>query len=225
MAILERIPGRPSMSHKRVILLAAIFILPAAAGAQHENIPPPPTAVVVPTKIGIINIQNVIVGTDDGQKELQALEKKFEPRKAELKALSDEIEALKKQLDTQGPKLNDEARAALVKQIDSKQKSFGRVEEEAQSDFGTQQNEIIQKILQKLIPVIDKYAKDNGLIFIMDGSKPWPEWPLVWASPSVDISKAVVDIYNASLGPPAASSTPRPSGTNRPNPETKPKRP
>jgi Skp family chaperone for outer membrane proteins len=213
------------MSHKRVILLAAIFILPAAAGAQHENIPPPPTAVVVPTKIGIINIQNVIVGTDDGQKQLQALEKKFEPRTVELKALSDEIEALKKQLDTQGPKLNDEARAALVKQIDSKQKSFGRVEEDAQSDFGTQQNEIIQKILQKLIPVIDKYAKDNGLIFIMDGSKPWPEWPLVWASPSVDISKAVVDIYNASLGPPAASSTPRPSGTNRPNPETKPKRP
>jgi outer membrane protein len=213
------------MSHKRVILLAAILILPAEARAQHENIPPLPTAVVVPTKIGIINIQNVIVGTDDGQKELQALEKKFEPRKVELRALSDEIEALKKQLDTQGAKLNDEARAALVKQIDSKQKSFGRVEEDAQSDFGTQQNEIIQKILQKLIPVIDKYAKDNGLIFIMDGSKPWPEWPLVWASPSVDISKAVVDIYNANLGPPAASSTPRPSGTNSPNPETKPKRP
>lgn len=97
------------MSHKRVILLAAIFILPAAAGAQHENIPPPPTAVVVPTKIGIINIQNVIVGTDDGQKQLQALEKKFEPRTVELKALSDEIEALKKQLDTLGPKLSDEA--------------------------------------------------------------------------------------------------------------------
>jgi outer membrane protein len=213
------------MSHKRVILLAAILILPAEARAQHENIPPLPTAVVVPTKIGIINIQNVIVGTDDGQKELQALEKKFEPMKVELRALSDEIEALKKQLDTQGAKLNDEARAALVKQIDSKQKSFGRVEEDAQSDFGTQQNEIIQKILQKLIPVIDKYAKDNGLIFIMDGSKPWPEWPLVWASPSVDISKAVVDIYNANLGPPAASSTPRPSGTNSPNPETKPKRP
>jgi outer membrane protein len=213
------------MSHKRVILLAAILILPAEARAQHENIPPLPTAVVVPTKIGIINIQNVIVGTDDGQKELQALEKKFEPMKVELRALSDEIEALKKQLDTQGAKLNDEARAALVKQIDSKQKSFGRVEEDAQSDFGTQQNEIIQKILQKLIPVIDKYAKDNGLIFIMDGSKPWPEWPLVWASPSVDISKAVVDIYNAHLGPPADSSTPRPSGTNSPNPETKPKRP
>jgi Skp family chaperone for outer membrane proteins len=213
------------MSHKRVILLAAILILPAEARAQHENIPPLPTAVVVPTKIGIINIQNVIVGTDDGQKELQALEKKFEPMKVELRALSDEIEALKKQLDTQGAKLNDEARAALVKQIDSKQKSFGRVEEDAQSDFGTQQNEIIEKILQKLIPVIDKYAKDNGLIFIMDGSKPWPEWPLVWASPSVDISKAVVDIYNANLGPPAASSTPRPSGTNSPNPETKPKRP
>jgi len=87
----------------------------------------------------------VVVGTNEGQKEIQTLEKKFEPKRNELNTLSDEIDALKKQLDTQGTKLNDEARAALVKQIDSKQKSLGRAEEDAQTDFATQQGESFRR--------------------------------------------------------------------------------
>jgi hypothetical protein len=85
-------------------------------------------------------------------------------------------------------------------QIDSKQKALGRAQEDAQNDFTEQQNEIVQTILQKLLPVVNKYAKDNGLTLVVDGSKPWPEWPVLWASPSVDITKAVVDIYNLPPG-------------------------
>ena len=43
------------------------------------------------------------------------LGKKLEPRQNELKAKNDEIESLKKQLNTQGDKLNDDAKAALAK--------------------------------------------------------------------------------------------------------------
>ena len=122
------------MNHKIARVLATLaVILSALAGAQTQ-VTIPPTSEIGPTKVGIINIQGVIVGTNEGQKELQVLEKRFEPKRNELKTLSDEIDALKKQLDTQGTKLNDEARAALVKQIDSKQKSLGRAEEDAQTD-------------------------------------------------------------------------------------------
>jgi outer membrane protein len=224
MAIFER-QSRGSMNYKIARFLAmVVVILSAAAGAQTQ-VTTLPTSAIGPAKIGIVNIQSVIVGTNEGQKEIETLEKRFEPRRSELKTLSDEIDALKKQLDTQGAKLNDEARAALVKQIDSKQKSLGRAEEDAQTDFATQQNEIVQKILSKLIPIIDKYAKDNGLTFIIDASKPWPEWPLVWGSPSADISKAVVDLYNASSGVPAPTTPLRPSGTINPTPDAKSKRP
>lgn len=212
------------MSRKITRVLAIAIVIPSALAVAQTVITTPPTNAIGPARIGMINIQSVIVGTNEGQKELQALAKRFEPKKNELKTLSDDIDALKKQLDTQGPKLNDEARASLVKQIDGKQKSLGRAEEDAQADFAAQQNEIIQKILNKLIPIIDKYAGDNGLTFIIDGSKPWPEWPLVWGSPSADISKAVVDLYNVSSGVPSQpiSATPRP---NSPLPEIKPKRP
>ena len=213
------------MNHNTAHVLAIlVVILSAVAGAQRE-VTTPPTSAIGLTKIGIINIETVVAGTNQGQKRLQTLEKRFEPKRNELKTLSDEIDALKKQLDTQGAKLNDEARAALTKQTDSKQKGLGRAEEDAQTDFASQQNEIVQKILNKLIPIIDKYAKDNGLTFIIDSSKPWLEWPLVWGNSSADISKAVVDLYHANSEMPAPTTAPRSSKTINPTPETKPSRP
>lgn len=191
------------------VVIVAAFILPLAALGQAGGTTIPSAPLISPSKIGTINIQSAIVATNDGQKDLQVLEKKFDPKKNELKSLSDEINSLKKQLETQGPKLNDDARANLARQIDSKQKSLGRAQEDAQNDFAEQQNEVIQRILQKLLPIVSKYAKDNGISLVVDGSKPWPEWPILWASPSIDITKVVVDIYNLQSGAPPVSLGPR----------------
>jgi outer membrane protein len=107
IALCKRIQGRCSMNHAGARVLAIlVVILSAMAGAQTE-ITTPPTVAIGPSKIGLINIQSVVVATNEGQKELQTLEKKFEPKRNELKTLSDEIDALTKQLDTQGTKLND----------------------------------------------------------------------------------------------------------------------
>jgi outer membrane protein len=221
MAIFQGFQGGPAMTEKiaRIVILGA-FLLPVSAMAQGGSTTTPSTttpgtSLVLSARIGTINIQSAIVATSDGQKDLQILEKKFDPKQNELKSLNDEIVSLKKQLETQGPKLNDEARANLGRQIDSKQKILSRAQEDAQNDFTEQQNEIVQTILQKLLPVVNKYAKDNGLTLVVDGSKPWPEWPVLWANPSVDITKAVVDIYNAQAGAPPVSQAPRSDSPTR----------
>lgn len=190
---------------------AATGAAPAASAATGA-----PTATAGPTRVGVISIQDAILATNEGQKEFEALGKKFEPKRTELKTLSDEIDSLKKQLDAQGTKMNEESRAGLVRQIETKQKTLTRSQEDAQNDFVGQQNEIAQKILQKLGPVIDKYAKENGLGLIIDISKPWPDGPVLWAGQSVDITKTIVDLYNSQSGVPAAPSASRPAGGTRP---------
>lgn len=206
------------------IVLAMAVVLPfatlaqtgAAATGAAPATPTAPAPTGAPTKIGVISIQDAILATNEGQKDFEALGKKFEPKRTELKSLSDEIDSLKKQLDTQGKSLNDEARAGLVRQIETKQKTLTRNQEDAQNDFVGQQNEIAQKILQRLGPVIDKYAKENGLSLIIDISKPWPDGPVLWAGQSVDITKTIVEMYNSQSGVPAAPSASRPSGATRP---------
>ena len=42
-----------------------------------------------------------------------------------------------------------------------------------------------------------KYAADNGFGVIIDTSNPWPNGPVLWAGPAVDITRPVVELYNA----------------------------
>jgi len=156
------------------------------------------------TKVGTINIQDAIFGSNEGQRDMQGLQKKYEPKQAELKNQNDELEALKKQLTTQQDKLNADALDNLKKQIESKQKSFDRSVQDFQEEVGGQQQDIAKRVLQKMAPMIIKYSQDNGFGIIVDTSKPWPESNVLWWNPeAVDITKAVVEAYNVQSGVPA----------------------
>src|SRR5579872_4932901 len=185
------------------VLAIATFVLPCLVFAQAAPSTPaasdplpsaPGTAVATGngTKVGTISVEQAIFATNEGQRDFEALSKKLEPKQTELKSANDEVEALKKQLNTQGEKLNDESRGTLVKQIEQKQKSLERQVQDARDDAQNQQNEIAQRILQKMAPVIVKYATDKGFGMIVDTSNPWPQGPVLWAAPSVDITKTVV---------------------------------
>jgi outer membrane protein len=65
-----------------------------------------------------------------------------------------------------------------------------------------------------------KYAGDKGFGLIMDTSNPWPQGPVLWAGPSVDITKAIVDAYNVQSGVPAPTrpTTAKPAATGATRP-------
>jgi Skp family chaperone for outer membrane proteins len=168
---------------------------------------PTTTSTGTGTKLGTINIEQAVVGTNEGQRDFEALRKKLEPKQNELKGQNDELEGLQKQLQTQGEKLNEDARAALVKQIETKKKSFDRAVQDAQEDAQNQQKEIFQRILQKMAPVIVKHAQESGFGMIVDTSNPWPQSPVLWYGEGGDITKAVVDVYNVQSGVPAPAAT------------------
>jgi len=178
--------------------------LPAAPSATPAGGAANAAAGAAGSKVGTINIEGAIFSSNEGQRDFEALNKKLEPKQTELKNLNDEVESLKKQLNTQGDKLAEDARANLVKQIEQKQKGLERSVQDARDDAQNQQNEIAQRILQKMAPVIVKYATDQGFGLILDTSNPWPQGPVLWADPSrVDITKAVVETYNLQSGVPA----------------------
>lgn len=215
------------------ILVAAmlglsVFAMAQAAPAGNATSPAavpnaPSAASTVPaatgTKVGSINIELAISASNEGQRDLEALSKKLAPKQAELKSANDELEALKKQLNEQGSKMNEDAAASLRKQIESKQKVFDRNVQDAREEAQGQQGEIMQRILQKMAPVIVKYATDSGFGMIIDTSQPWPQGPVVWYGQAVDITQPVVEAYNVKSGVPAP---PKPAGAAAPKPTTPP---
>jgi outer membrane protein len=206
-----------NMTRKIVSTLSVAALLSAGALAQAADTNAAPAAsttanslVAGPTKVAIINIQAAIANTNEGQRDLDALQKKFEPKQIELKSLSDEVDNLKKQLAAQTNALNDDERNKRVQTIESKQKTLQRDLDDAQSDYQTQSNEIAQRIGTKLMQTLDNYAKQNGFAVVIDVSQ--QQSPVLWAAQSVDITKPIIDAYNVASGvpapPPAAKTTP-----------------
>jgi len=179
----------------------------AAPASGASNSSAPAATGTTGTKVGTISIEQAIFATNEGRRDFEALSKKLEPKQNELKGQNDELEGLKKQLNTQGDKLNEDARATLVKQIETRQKSLDRSVQDAREDAQNQQNEIAQRILQKLAPVLVKYANENGFGVIIDTSQPWPQGPVVWWGEAVDVTKPVVEAYNSQSGVPAPAAT------------------
>lgn len=203
------------------VTVAVLFGLSLAAFAQTDSAAgaaaapnAPSAAAAAPkatgTKVGTINIEQAIFASNEGRRDFDILAKKFEPKQNELKGLADEIDSLKKQLSAQQDKLNEESRDKLVKQIETKQKSFDRATQDAQEDFQSQQGEIGNKVLTKMAPLIVKYAGETGYGMILDTSQQWPRGPVIWYGPAVDITQPIVEAYNAQSGvpAPAAGSTP-----------------
>jgi outer membrane protein len=185
------------------LLLIASLALCAHAGAAPAEQNSTAAAKSRKERVGIIGIQQAILATNEGARDFEALQKKFEPRRNELQQLNKEVEDLKKQLSSQRDKTSAEARDTLVKTIETKTKTLQRSAENSQNEFQQQQNTIAQRILQKMAPVIRKYASEHGYGLLLDSSNPWPQGPLLYAEQSLDITKAIVDAYNAQSGAPA----------------------
>jgi outer membrane protein len=214
------------------LAVAALFLISAtaqtAAAPMGGSAPaaPSPVATGSGTKIGTINIEAAIVGTNEGRRDFDELNKKFEPKRTQLTGQNDELDGLKKQLSTQGDKLSPDALASLQKQIESKQKSLERSGQDFQEEYGSQQNEIAQRILQKMAPMIVKYAQENAFGMIVDTSKPWPQSPVLWFDgEKIDVTKPVVEAYNAqsNVPPPAAGAAKPPAAKPGTGASTTPK--
>lgn len=174
------------------------------------------------TKVAIVNIQDAIANTNEGKKELDALQQKFSPKQAELKTQNDEVEGLKKQLQTQSDKLSDEERNNRVKTLEVKQKSLQRNFEDAQNEFQQAEQEVVNRLGKKMLEVLEKYAKANGYAMVLDVSN--PQTPVLYASPGANITKELVDAYNAEV--PVAGPAAKPAASNTtPRPAARPQAP
>lgn len=171
-----------------------------------------------PTKIGIIHIQNAIVSTKDGQKAAGELQARFDPKRKELEQKQNEIASLRDQVQKGSNTMNEDAKQKLVRDIDAKTRAFNRETEDAQSEYDQEQNKVLQQLGQKMMAVIDKYARDNGYAVILDVSN--PQTPVLYAANGIDITNEIVALYDKnapSAGAPAAAApatTPRPGGVS-----------
>jgi outer membrane protein len=164
-------------------------------------------------KVAIINIQGAIISTKDGQKAASELNAKTQPKKKELEGKQNEINGLQDQLNKGQNTMSETAKNDLYKNIEAKKKGLQREMEDAQADLEADQNKLLQQLGQKILAVIQRYSVDNGYSMVLDVGN--QNTPVIWASPSIDITKEIIELYDKSTAS-ASGSAPAPTPAPKP---------
>ena len=169
----------------RSSIVAAAALLCAAVGVNAQQ---------NQGRLGVISVQGAIAGTKDGQKASQELETKFTPKKKEFDTRQSEIAQLQDQFNKGGTLMSDDKRNQLARDIDEKKKRLERDMQDANEELQGEQQRMLQGLGQRMLAVIEKYAKDKGYSLILDVSN--PNTPVLYASPAIDLTQDIIAQYD-----------------------------
>ena len=217
---------------KRTLALAALLAsgLAMTATAQTPTAPAPAATVTpIPAKVAVLAFQVAVAQTNEGQRNFADIQRKFEPKRAQIKALGDELDTLKKQLQAQGDKLSPAETASRTKTIDDKTKVAQRTLEDTQNDFQTEIQDMYNTLASKVYEVVSSYATEQGFTLVVDVSQ--QQSPVLWAAESTNITAPIIAAYNTKSGVPAPPAqpagnppAPKPAPRTAPAPAAAPKK-
>jgi outer membrane protein len=203
-----------------VSILLGTALAAAQAPATHTPAATAPAAAApTQTKVAVVVFRAAVSQTNEFQRDFADLQKKYDPKRQQLQALAEQIDTLTKQLQAGGATLSDTERAAKARTLDEKKKEADRDQQDAQSDFQTDMQELVNRIAGKVGEVMTDYAAKHGYTLVLDASQSQDSPTVLYAVPSIDITKAVIDAYNEKSGVPAPAQSAVPDAPAAPAPK------
>ena len=157
-------------------------LLIAAVGLAQAQAEPP--------KVALVNIQDVILGTPDGQNAEKELDDRFGPVKNHIEDEQNAISTLQKRLE--GP-LNPEARRKLEAEVTERTLAVNKETDEAGVNLDQAQKKMLSEVGPKIVAAIASYAKDHGYVMVFDIST--SDAPRLYAPNATDITGDVIASY------------------------------
>jgi outer membrane protein len=171
-------------------------------------------------KVGVIDMQGALLSTVEGKKAAEELRAKYASKETEFNKRGQDIAAKQEQLRKGANTMSEDAKAAADRDIAALSKALQRDADDTKADFQADQNRLLGGILTKMQAILTKYATDNQLTMIVDISQQPNN--LLYAAQSVNISAAVIALYDkaapAAAAPPAPAKTAAPPAVKTPAP-------
>jgi Skp family chaperone for outer membrane proteins len=162
--------------------LVILFILVVAAAGYAQQT----------SKIAIINSQQAFETSVEGKRALAQMQDRENKIKTDIQKLDDAIRLLENKLTTGRLTMTNEALMGIQGDIDKKTTERKRYEEDATRDGQQFANNIIQKIRNEMVAVIEALAKERGYDLVLDMITSG----VVTSSATIDITTEVVRRYD-----------------------------
>ncbi len=158
-----------------------------------------PSAALAAEKIGGVNLQKILDESVAGKAAVLSLRARAEKESVKLKAMQEDIEKLRKEIDQGKIMLRPDALQDKQNDLRRKEREFKLYQEDTRSSIQQQQAQTMRKILEDVTRIIKEYGQKNGFTLILEqGETPGMGGPVVlYMDKSVDVTPQVVSIYDA----------------------------
>lgn len=182
-----------------------------------------------PQKVAVINMQEALVSTKDGQKAITDLRAKFGPKQAEFQKREQDLQAMQEKYRKTQATLSDEQKAKMERDMESMGRILQRDTDDFKQDTDAEQQKMLNELGGKLMQVVTRYATDNQYTMVFDDSGQPNN--ILFASNAIDITRDVIALYDkaapttptappaAAPKPPAAAPKPPAAAANKPGPK------
>jgi outer membrane protein len=169
----------------------AVVMAALAATAWAQQAPKTPE---VP-KFAVIDVNVLVQDSAAGKEAMARLKKAQDDKIAQRKKLTDEAEALQKQLETQRATLSDAKVQELQKQLEDRGIALKRFDDDAQQQLQEAQKKELDGLEKQIMPIIQEVGREMKLQMIFNKFQSG----LVYADEATDITDMVLRRFNTKV--------------------------
>jgi Skp family chaperone for outer membrane proteins len=153
-------------------------------------------AALSPVRVGVINVQQVILSTLEGKQALVELQDKFAQLQRDLAILGEQINSVRQRLEA-GQTLGQAEETYRLRSDGERFKIlFERKTKEFNEDLQLERSKIVDDIRRKVINLLVRYSRENGYAIIFDSSV--QDSLIVYKSTDLDVTPEIIRLYDNS---------------------------
>lgn len=169
-------------SWKAALALALAWALYPVAG---------PEAQAADIRIGFVNMQQAVAGTDEFKNALKKFKMDFEQEKKRIAAMEKKVQKLLEDINKQSFVLDPELKKKKEERFIQEKKDLERYVQDRNEEFARKEQQITQQILEKMMEVIQRIGKQKNLTMILEKKA------VFYSDASADLTELATKTYNA----------------------------
>ncbi len=142
--------------------------------------------------IGVVDVQNAILKTDEGQAQRAKIEKEFNLKRDDLMKQEQQLKKMNDDFSMQQSILSEADKQNKQKEFQAKLQKFQKDQSEFEQGARQKETEALQSIFQNMQKEVQVIAQKKNLDMVVDRSA----GVLLYAANPVDITDEVVKSYN-----------------------------
>jgi outer membrane protein len=150
----------------------------------------------VPGRIGFVDVQRVLARSAAGAAAREQLEREKTTMQKELETKRQELDKLREEMEKKGPLMTVDARREKQDLFERKRRDAARLADDFQKELEKKEQGLLQRVLQDVSGIIDRYGKSNGYYLIVERRGA----VVLYAAGEADLTDQIIRAYDQEAG-------------------------